>query len=206
MNPFDGRLRTPRAPTHTEGSSYQAAHANAWLNLQICTPVRPGSVSHGRHWRVLRLVPHDTMYDRTFHRASVHGIRVHVEGHEPDRTLRPLHTLFRRRNCWWFCGRVYHTSGRHQDIAADPRKCSRRGATERVRSLAGRKDHQAKRRIQRVLPWVKTQDHHHNAQHGHLLVSAATPVLPTLANVARSAYEMAKAFFIRRSTDPSTNI
>lgn len=151
--------------------SYQAAHANAWLNLQVGAPMRSGGIPHRGPRRILRIVPHDTMHDGTLHSPSVHGIRIYVESHEPHRALRPLHTLFCRRNCWWFCCGAYDASGRHQDITADSRKCYRRRAEECVGPMAGSKNYPPKRRVQRVLSRTKTQNHHHNAQHRHLLVS-----------------------------------
>jgi hypothetical protein len=149
------------------------------------------------------------MHDSTFYRITVHGIRVHVESHEPDRTLRPIHTLFRRRNCWWFCGGSHYPTGRHQDIVANARKCCRCGAQKRVWIAAGGENHSSKRRIQGIFPRTEAQNYHHNAQHGYLLVSAAqctTFWSSPETNANRSAYEMAKAFFIRRSTDPSKSI
>ena len=187
--------------------SHQAAHANAWLDIQVGPPMCPGSVPYRRHRRVLRLVPHNLMHDCPLHCASVYGLRVDVEGHEPNGTLRPVHTLLRRRNRRRNRRGVYHAIGCHQNITSNSRKCYRYGTEECLRLMASGEDYQAKRRIQGVFPWVEAQDHHDDAQHGHLLASQTlAPLLLPVSNSLRSAYEMAKAFFIRRSTDPSKSI
>jgi hypothetical protein len=136
--------------------------------------MRSASFPHRGHWRILHFVPYNTVHDSALHSTPVHGLRIHVQSHESNRTLRPIYTLLRGRNRRWFrCG-AYHAFGRHQDITANARKRYRCRVEECVWPMAGSEDHTPKRRIQRIFPRIEAQNHHHNAQHGHLLVSSAT--------------------------------
>jgi hypothetical protein len=132
--------------------------------------MRPRGFPHGGYQRILRLVPHDLMYDSTLYGLAVHGIRIDVEGHEPDWPIRSVHPLLRWRNRWWFCSGAHHSTGRYQDTITNTRKCQGRGAEERIRINTSGKDHSSKRRIRRVLSWAEAPHYHHHAQHCHLLV------------------------------------
>lgn len=147
------------------------------------------------------------MHDGTIHGPAIHGVRIHLQGHEPYRPIRSLHPLLRGRRCGRICRRPYHTTGRYQDAFTNAGQRKGRGIEKCFGSVARCKDHSPKRRISRIFPWTEASNHHHHAQHCHLLVSfcASNEVGRNLIQ-HRSAYEMAKAFFIRRSTNSSTAI
>lgn len=199
-------ISSPR-PASTEPRSHKTTHANARLDIQVCPAMRPRGPPDRRHWRILRFLPYNTMHDGSLHSPAIHGIRISLQSHEPYRPIRSLYTLLRRRCCRWICSRPYHTTRCHQDAVTNARKRQGCGIEECLRSRASGKDHPPKRRIQRIFPWLEASNHHHDAQHCHLLVSSfATRLVCFFLTQRRSAYEMAKAFFIRRSTNSSTAI
>eukprot|EP01139_Manchomonas_bermudensis_P012615 Amastigsp_a348023_3.p2 type:complete len:110 gc:universal Amastigsp_a348023_3:97-426(+) len=106
--------------------------------------MRPRGSPYRGSRRILRLIPHYTVYDGTIHRAAIHGLRIHVEGHEPDRPLRSLHALLRRRYRRWICGGAHHSARCHQDTITNTRKCQRRRVEERLRPLPGGQDNPSK--------------------------------------------------------------
>lgn len=145
------------------GISYQTTHAIAWLNLQIGTPLRPGGFPQRGHWRILRIVSHNTVHDGSIHSASIHGIRIPFQSHEPDRTLRSIHALLRGRFGRRFCSWADHAFGCDQDVITNSRKRQRCRTQECFWFMGGSQDHPPARRIQRIFPRIEAQDYNDDA-------------------------------------------
>lgn len=132
--------------------------------------MRQGGVPHRRHIRLLCLVPHDSLHDRSIYGHAIHGLRIDIESHEPYRTVRPLYTLL----CGWTGrrggGGANYAAGCYQDFIADKRECDRRRVKECLGLSAGRQNNSCKRWMEGIFPGSKASDNNDNAQHGHLLV------------------------------------
>jgi hypothetical protein len=153
MNPFDGMFWfLPFSVASSNLCSDQATHAITRLDIQIRPSMRQGGISHRRHIRLLRLIPHDSLHDRSIYRHAIHGIRVNIESDEPHRTVRPLYTLFCRWTSRWSRSRVHYSAGRNQDVVADKGECDRCRIKKRLRPSAGCENHTCKRWMEGVFP------------------------------------------------------
>ena len=79
MNPFDGQnYRYYCSNTSNLPNSYQTAHAGAWLDIQVNTAVYAISLQERGPPSVLHFVSNDNKHDRSIHRTSILGLRLHL--------------------------------------------------------------------------------------------------------------------------------
>ena len=64
--------------------SGQAAYAGAWLRLQVYRALYEIRLQVGRPCCILRFLSYDVVHERSFYRLVRPGLRIDLEGYEPD--------------------------------------------------------------------------------------------------------------------------
>jgi len=157
--------------------------------------MRPVPISQRRSHRILRLIPHHPLHDCPIHRDTVHGLRILVESDEPEKRVRPNHSLRCWRSCRSICSRDYNALGCDQNVAPDTWIESRAGNPECERADACCEHHQASVWLEWVHARMETEDNHDDAEYRDLLVCLLVSPFEDTLTCFRSSYEMAKAYF-----------
>lgn len=151
--------------------SDQAAHASPWLYPQDCCSVRSPCSPSRRTQGLLHFLSDYALYDGAIYCLTVHGVRVHFQGHESASDLRSLDALCCWRPRWRLCCWPDDAARRDQNVVTDSRSGSRRGDSFRSRFVDGGGYHSASKWPPRLSPGLATKDYHGNAEYSNMLVS-----------------------------------